>query len=250
MLEPTTLLLVCSFMFAAAALYASVGHGGASLYIVILSTVGLASSELRPIALFLNVIVASGSALRFIKAGFFDRKLTWLLTMGGVPAAFMASQIHLDRHIFEPLLALALFVAALRYVVWPTWPSTQRVAAPKSALVVGVGAALGTLAGLTGIGGGVYLSPFLVYTGWAEPKRAAGIAACFILANSLSGLAGLSLKQDGLDPIFNLDVVLMALSVLCGGWLGAGLGANHLNPKRVLQALGLVLGVAAIGLVT
>jgi uncharacterized protein len=249
-MEPATLTLVCLTMALAAGLYGSVGHGGASLYIVILSFVGLASSELRPIALTLNIIVASAGAWRFIKAGYFDLKLIWPLILGGVPFAFLASQIPLERALFEPLLAVALGLAALRYLIWPTGPKTQRAITPKPSLVVGVGATLGGLAGLTGIGGGVYLSPFLVYTGWADAKRAAGIAACFIVANSCAGLAGLSLKPDGLDPIVSLDVLMMAASVLLGGWLGAGLGANRFNPKRVLQALGLVLGLAAVGLMT
>lgn len=240
---------LCVAMMAAAVLFSSVGHGGASLYIALLTLAQLVPSEVRPIALGLNIVVAGIGAARFLRAGHFDVRLFWPLAIGGVPAAFLTSQIHVSREVFEPLLATALGLAALRYLVFPS-PNAASTPVRVSLPVLGLsGALLGSLAGLTGIGGGVYLSPLLIFMQWADPKRAAGIAACFILSNSLAGLTGTALKPAGLDPIFTIEFCVLAITVALGGWLGAGLGARKWNPQMILRALGLILGIAAVGLV-
>jgi uncharacterized protein len=240
---------LCAAMIAGAVLFSSVGHGGASLYIALLTFAQLAPSEIRPIALGLNIVVAGIGATRFLRAGYFDVRLFWPLAVGGVPAAFLTSQIHVSREVFEPLLAMALGLAALRYLVLPS-PDAASPPLRVSLPVLGIsGALLGSLAGLTGIGGGVYLSPLLIFMRWADPKRAAGIAACFILANSLAGLTGTALKPGGLAPLFTIEFCVLAITVALGGWLGSGLGARKWNPQMILRALGLVLSIAALGLV-
>jgi uncharacterized protein len=249
MLEGQILIGLCVAMMAAAVLFSSVGHGGASLYIALLTFAHLAPSEIRPIALGLNIVVASIGAIRFLRARYFNTRLFWPLAIGGVPAAFLTSQIHVSRDIFEPLLAIALGLAALRYLAFPR---LDMLATPRavSLPVLGIsGALLGSLAGLTGIGGGVYLSPLLIFLRWADPKSAAGIAACFILVNSLAGLAGSALKPGGILPLFTIEFCVLAITVAFGGWLGAGLGARKWNPQMILRALGLVLGIAAVGLI-
>jgi uncharacterized protein len=249
MLDWQILAGLCAAMMAAAILFSSVGHGGASLYIALLAFSQLAPSEIRPIALALNIVVAGIGATRFLRAGFFDVRLFWPLAIGGVPAAFLTSQLHVSREVFEPLLATALGLAALRYLVLPS-PNAASTPLRVSLPILGLsGALLGSLAGLTGIGGGVYLSPLLIFMRWADPKRAAGIAACFILVNSFAGLTGTALKQGSLAPLFTIEFCVLAVAVALGGWLGAGLGARKWDPQMILRALGLVLGIAALGLV-
>ncbi len=175
-----TILLLAFAIAAAAALYSSVGHGGASAYIALMALVGLAPEEIRPAALVLNILVAGLGAFRYLRAGRFDWSVFWPFAVTAIPAAFLAGRIDVPDEIFRPLLAVALAAAALRYLVWPQIDAVKPSVAPSKRVALPVGLALGALAGLTGIGGGVYLSPLLVFAGWSDPQRATGIAACKI----------------------------------------------------------------------
>ena len=230
---------------AAAALYSSVGHGGASAYIALMALAGLAPEEIRPAALVLNIVVAGLGAVRYVRAGRFDWQVFWPFAVTAIPAAFLAGRFDVPAEVHRPLLAAALAAAALRYLVWPQIDAVKPSRAPAKRVALPTGAALGALAGLTGIGGGVYLSPLLVFAGWADPQRATGIAACFIVANSIAGLAGRasSLASLPAHPWFVLAAVV-------GAALGTTLSLKRLSKRGVLRALGLVLGVAAAALVT
>jgi uncharacterized membrane protein YfcA len=241
-----TIVLLAFAIAAAAALYSSVGHGGASAYIALMALSGLAPEEVRPAALVLNVIVAGLGAFRYIRAGRFDWQVFWPFAVTAVPAAFLTGRIDLPEQVYRPLLAAALTAAALRYLVWPQIDTVKPSRAPAMHVALPAGAALGAVAGLTGIGGGVYLSPLLVFAGWANAQRATGIAACFIVVNSLAGLAGRTSSLAALPaylPWFVLAAVLGAL-------LGTTLSLRSMSQRGVLRVLGLVLCIAAAGLVT
>lgn len=231
---------------AAAALYSSVGHGGASAYIALMALAGLAPEEIRPAALVLNILVAGLGAFRYLRAGRFDWKVFWPFAVTAIPAAFLTGGIDVPPHIYRPLLAFALAAAALRYLLWPQIDAVKPSAAPRKVVALPAGAALGALAGLTGIGGGVYLSPLLVFAGWADPQRATGIAACFIVVNSLAGLAGRASSLLAL-PAF---LPWFAIAACVGALIGTSLSLKALNKAGVLRVLGVVLGVAAVALVS
>lgn len=233
-------------VFAAATIYSSVGHGGASAYIALMALTGLAPEEIRPAALVLNILVAGLGAYRFMRAGRFDMRVFWPFAVTAIPAAFLTGGVDLPAEIYRPMLAAALGAAALRYLVWPQIDIVKPIRAPSLAVALPSGAALGALAGLTGIGGGVYLSPLLVFTGWADAQKATGIAACFIVVNSLAGLAGRASALAAL-PSF---LPSLALAAGVGALLGTTLSLARLSKTGVLRVLGAVLGVAAAALVS
>ncbi|MGD9814638.1 MAG: sulfite exporter TauE/SafE family protein [Hyphomonadaceae bacterium] len=241
-----TIVLLCIAIAAAAALYGSVGHGGASAYIALMALAGLAPEEIRPAALVLNILVAGLGAWRFVSAGRFDWRVFWPFAIAAVPAAFLAGRIDVPEHVYRPLLAFALALAALRYLVWPQIDAIKPSAPPRAIIALPAGAALGALAGLTGIGGGVFLSPLLVFAGWADPQRATGIAACFIVVNSAAGLAGRASSLAAL-PAY---LPWFAAAALVGAVIGTSWSLKGLSKTGVLRVLGIVLGVAAAALAT
>lgn len=241
-----TLVLLCLAVAAAAALYSSVGHGGASAYIALMALAGLAPEEVRPAALVLNILVAGLGAWRYLRAGRFDWRVFWPFAVAAIPAAFFAGRIDMPEHIYRPLLAAALAAAAFRYLIWPQLDAVKPSAPPSVAIALPAGAALGALAGLTGIGGGVYLSPLIVFAGWADPQRATGIAACFIVVNSIAGLAG-RLSSLTLLPSF---LPWLAAAALAGALIGTTWSLKRLDRRGVLRVLGVVLALAAAAIAT
>lgn len=240
------MLLLAVAIGAAAALYSSVGHGGASAYIALMALAGLAPDEVRPAALVLNILVAGLGALRYLRAGRFDWQVFWPFAITAIPAAFLAGRIDVPEHVYRPLLAAAIAAAALRYLIWPQIDAIKPGRAPPKAVALPAGAGLGALAGLTGIGGGVYLSPLLVFAGWADPQRATGIAACFIVVNSVAGLAGRA-SSLALLPSY---LPWFVLAAIVGAMIGTTLSLKGLSKSGLLRVLGLVLGVAAVALAT
>ena len=241
-----TLILLGLAIAAAAALYSSVGHGGASAYIALMALFGLAPDEIRPAALVLNILVAGLGAWRFVRASRFDWRVFWPFAVTAVPAAYLAGRIDISEHVYRPMLAVALAAAALRYLVWPRIDAIKPSAPPSLVVALPTGAALGAVAGLTGIGGGVYLSPLLVFMGWADPQRATGIAACFIVANSLAGLAGRASSLAAL-PAY---LPWLAVAAGVGAIIGTTWSLKGLDKSGVLRVLGVVLGIAAAALAT
>lgn len=240
-----TLVLLSLAVFLTAALYSSVGHGGASGYIAIMALAGLAPAEIRPAALVLNIVVAGYAAFSFIRAGRFEWRVFWPFAVTAVPAALIAGRIDVPEALYRPLLAAALAVAAARYVFWPKLDASAATRPPALALAMPTGMALGALAGITGIGGGVYLSPLLVFARWSTPQQAAGITSSFIVVNSAAGLAGRWSSMSAL-PAFLPYFIAAALA---GALLGAGISLARFNHIDMLRALGVVLGVAALALV-
>jgi uncharacterized membrane protein YfcA len=242
----STIILLALAIAAAAALYSSVGHGGASAYIALMALSGLAPEEVRPAALVLNIVVAGMGAFRYLSAGRFDWQVFWPFAVTAIPAAFIAGSIDVPEHIYRPLLAAALAAAAIRYLIWPQIDAIKPSKPPSKAVALPTGAALGALAGITGIGGGVYLSPLLVFAGWADPQRATGIAALFIVVNSIAGLAGRASSLVMLPPFLPWFV----LAAIAGAAIGTTVSLKGMSKRTILRALGAVLGIAAAALVT
>jgi uncharacterized membrane protein YfcA len=239
-----TLLLAILFLVAAL-LYGSVGHAGASAYLASMALVGIAPAEMKPTALVLNILVASIVTLRFARAGYVRPWALLPFLIGSIPAAFIGGGLTLPTQIYRPLVGAVLLVAAARFG-WTASDAGEDFPprAPwPGALVAGAG--IGLLAGLTGTGGGIFLTPLLLAAGWAGTRFAAGTSAAFILANSISGLAG-NLASVGSLPS---AIPLWLGAVAAGGAVGSQLGSRRMPAPWIRRALAAVLLVAGLKLI-
>ena len=241
-LEPL-ILVIAVFIFSAAMLYSSVGHGGASAYLAVMALAGVTPEEMRPAALTLNILVAGIGSWRFLRAGLFDARLFWPVALASVPLAFLGGTITLSAVLYQPLVGLALLYAAWQFFSDPV-PAT-RTARPHTLAVVLAGAVIGLLSGLTGVGGGIFLSPLLILLAWAPVRETSGIAACFVLVNSIAALAG----TLGTGTPLPEGLALWAVAAVCGGLLGTELGSRRLPPPMLRRLLGLVLAIAGAKMV-
>jgi uncharacterized membrane protein YfcA len=238
----TLALALC--IFVAATLYSSVGHAGASAYIALMALFGIEAAVMRPTALALNVIVASLASFRFIKAGLFRWRVLWPFLVTALPMAYLGGTIHLPSDVYRPLVGAVLWLSAAR-LLWPRPLKVEQESSdPPLHFALPAGAAIGLLAGLTGTGGGIFLSPLLLFMAWAPTRTASGVAAVFVLANSLSGLAGQWTTLGSLPA----ELPLFAAAALAGGLLGTTLGIR-LPQRAILTTLGVVLLVAGAKLV-
>jgi hypothetical protein len=231
-------------MMVGAMLYSSVGHAGASAYIALMALFGVPSTEMRPTALVLNIIVASFASVRFARAGLFRWRTLWPFLLGALPLAFIGGSIHLPGEHYRPLVGAVLFLSALRLLWNKEWKAVDRWRDPPIPVGVACGAAIGLLAGLTGTGGGIFLSPLLIFMAWSAPKPASGVAAVFILCNSAAGLLGNLTQLESLPTA----LPLYAFAVASGGVVGTTLGIRLAAPV-LLKALGVVLLIASAKLV-
>lgn len=228
----------------AAVLYASVGHAGASAYLAAMALVGVAPETMRPTALVLNVLVASIVVVRFARAGHLPLRPLVALVAGSVPAAFLGGMVQLPGDLYRPLVALVLLAGAWRLAVARLDAEPVHAGVPLGRGLL-AGGAIGLLAGLTGTGGGIFLTPLLVFAGWAPTRDAAGMSGAFILANSLAGLAGVLIGGLSLPAELPAWIVVVGIGGLIGSWLGTA-RFSVLNLRR---ALALVLVLAAAKLV-
>lgn len=187
---PSLEILLFLLIFVVAALYSSVGHAGASGYLAVMALFGLQQSVAKPTALTLNILVATITVAQFARARHFSQRLLWPFLVGSLPFAFFGGAITLPDSGYKVVVALVLFVAALRLIL-PMVTKEQTTTPPRALIAIPTGAAVGLLAGLTGTGGGVFLTPLILFFRWADTKTAAGISAAFILGNSLAGLVGM-----------------------------------------------------------
>jgi uncharacterized membrane protein YfcA len=226
--------------------YACVGHAGASGYIAVFALAGLPAAQIKPLALVLNVAVAALGSWQFWRAGHLRWRLLWPLLLTGLPAAFAGGWLDLPARWFQRLVAVVLLASAWRFLRHPRDPA-QLSAPPLGGLPL-CGAGLGLLAGLTGTGGGVFLTPLLLLCGWASTRQAAAVSALFIFGNSLSGLAGLLLARQNAPLALPPQLGWMVLTVALAGGLGARLGSRHWPVGWIRRCLALVLAVAALKL--
>ena len=242
-MDPT--LILAALFLVAAVLYGSVGHAGASAYLASMALVGVAPEVMKPTALVLNILVASIVTIRFARAGYVRPLALLPFLAGSVPAAFIGGGLTLPTTLYRPLVGGVLLVAAARFG-W-TASSTGADFPPRAPWpgAVASGAGIGLLAGLTGTGGGIFLTPLLLAAGWAGTRFAAGSSAAFILANSISGLAGNLTSVGNLPPAIPLWLGAVAV----GGAVGSQLGSRRMPAPWIRRALALVLLVAGLKLI-
>jgi uncharacterized protein len=230
-------LTVCLFL--AAALFSSVGNAGASGYLAAMSLFGLPTEEMRPAALALNIIAASIGTARFLRAGCFSwRIFFWPFALASIPAAFVSGLYDVPGTVFRPLVACALLIATVGMVA-KTRPANART--PSFFVSLFCGGIIGLLSGLSGTGGGIFLSPLLLLAGWADPRQAAGISAAFVLLNSTVSLAGVLIENGRLPT----PSPLWLLAVAVGAIVGSELGSRRLGGTALRWSLAAVMAVAA-----
>ena len=235
-------LLLAVFILAAAFLYASVGQAGASGYLAVMAIFGLAPEVMRPTALTLNIIVAAVAASKFARAGYFNGSVFWPFAVTSIPFAFLGGMIDLPELVYKPVVGVVLLYAAFLMFRASRGSDGAVINAPPLGWALISGAGIGLLSGLTGVGGGIFLSPLLLFMGWAETRQTAATSAAFILVNSIAGLLGHA------SSIANLPgaIPVWAAAALAGGFIGAEYGSRHfgsLTLKRILVVILLVAGV-------
>ena len=233
-------IVLTALIFMAALLYSSVGHAGASGYLAAMAFVGVAPAVMKPAALTLNILVAVIAAVKYCRAGAFSWHLFWPFALASSPFAYLGGTLTLPGHVYKPLVGAVLIYAAWRSFRTATGPAPPRGARPHWAFLLLAGSALGFLSGLTGVGGGIFLSPLLLFFRWAEARVISGIAAAFILVNSVAGLLGVVTAATALPA----TLPYWAAAAVAGGYAGAEYGSRRLGNPAIQKLLALALLIA------
>jgi uncharacterized membrane protein YfcA len=245
-MNATEIITLALLILLAATLYSSVGHGGASGYLAAMALFGLAPAQMKPTALCLNILVASIATFRFYRAGRFSWSLFWPFAVASIPLAFVGGAITLPTSVYKQIVGVTLLYAAIRLFFFTQ--AKADAGATRSvpfALAIVLGALIGFLSGLTGVGGGIFLSPLLLLMGWADTRRTAGVSAAFILVNSIAGLLGNFSNVQALPgalPYF-------ALAAVVGGLVGSEFGSRRLASVTIRRLLAVVLVVAGVKMI-
>ena len=242
----TSAILLVGLLFAvAAALYASVGHAGASGYLAVMALFAVSPAVMRPTALVLNIIVASIATVKFYRAGCFRWPLFWPFAVMSVPAAFVGGTITLPGHIYKTIVGAVLLYAAVRLYLMSRKPTVEETRSIPLAVALISGLVMGLLSGLTGVGGGIFLSPLLLFGRWSTARGASGAAAPFILVNSIAGILGQASAVTALPPAMAWWIV----AAVTGGWIGAEYGSKRAPAPAIRQLLAAVLVIAGAKLI-
>lgn len=242
-MTPDQLLVLTLGVLVVAFLYSSVGHAGASGYIAVMSLLSLAPDLIKPTALTLNILVASIGTFQFWRAGWFSWRLFWPFALLAVPMALVGGYLNLPVQVFKIAVGVILLYSAVRFLM-PAPPEREPKEPPR-AVALASGGFIGLLAGLTGTGGGIFLTPLLLLAGWARVKTAAAVSALFILCNSVAGLAG-NIGSTRQFPAFALVLVMAAAM---GGVAGSYMGSRRLDPGVIRKLLAVVLVLAGTKLI-
>jgi uncharacterized membrane protein YfcA len=235
------LLAIC--ILAIAVLYSCVGHGGASGYIAILALFSLAPEAFKPTALVLNILVSAVATFSFARAGYFSWHLFWPFAATSIPFSFLGGYLRLPAPVYQPLVGVVLLASA--FVLFSKKDrEAAEVLRPSTTVALFVGGALGFLSGVTGVGGGIFLSPLLLLLKWARVKEVSAVAALFILVNSIAGLLG-HIHSVQTIPRY---VPVLAVAALCGGITGSYFGSRRIPVSGIIKALTLVLIIAGVKL--
>lgn len=230
-------------VLAVAFLYSSVGHAGASGYIAVMSLLSLAPAVIKPTALVLNILVASIATVQFYRAGHFSWDLFWPFALLAVPFAFLGGYVQLPTKVFQILVGAVLLLSAARFLIESH--GDEVVHPPSKPVSLGIGAGLGLLSGLTGTGGGIFLTPLLLLKRWAKVRTAAAVSAAFILANSSAGLLGNFISTNSVPAV----AIPLAVAAVLGGTTGSYLGSRRLPQTAIKRLLAVVLLIAGTKLI-
>jgi len=223
-------------------LYSSVGHGGASGYLAFMGLIGFDSLFMKSTALTLNLFVSGIAFIFYYRGGFFRFKLLWPFVLTSVPFAFIGAQILIDPKVYKIILGIFLLLATARMLIKPK--DSESVVKIYLPVALSIGAVLGLLSGMIGIGGGIILTPVIILLGWGNIKEAAAVSAPFIFLNSLSGLSGLFVNGFHFAPeLLNWIVVVVA-----AGMLGSFVGSRLLSIKELRFVLAFVLAIVGFKL--
>ena len=242
-MDNTQLALLCLAIALIASLYSSVGHAGASGYIATMTLFGLTTMIIRPTALVLNILVAIIGSFQFWRAGHFSWRLFWPFALLSIPAAYFGGYLQSSAGILRILIGVVLLFSAARLIFRRSEP--EQTNSPSTPVAVGAGAGLGFLSGLTGTGGGIFLTPLLLFCGWARIKQAAAVSALFILVNSIGGLVGYFSATRSVPALG----IYLAIPAIVGGAIGSYLGSRRFPARSIAIFLAVVLTIAAFKLI-
>jgi uncharacterized membrane protein YfcA len=240
---PVETWILAALVLGVALLYSSVGHGGASGYLAVMALVGVAPAVMRPTALALNVLVAGLATWHFARAGHFSWRLFWPFAATSIPLAAVGGALALPDPLYKRVVGAVLLVAALHLFRTAARAHHPGVRPPSWWLALAVGAGLGLLSGLTGVGGGIFLSPLLLAAGWAGARETAAVSAAFILVNSIAGIAGLATARGEMP---GAEIAILAFAAGLGGFAGSRLGSRRLERPTIRRLLALVLVLAGV----
>jgi uncharacterized protein len=224
-------------------LYSCVGHAGASGYIAVMTLFGLGTATIRPTALMLNILVAIIASFQFWRAGHFSWKLFWPFALLSVPAAYLGGYLQLPARILKIIIGLVLLFSAGRLFFRRGDPLT--VTRPPLPAALAVGSSIGFLSGLTGTGGGIFLTPLLLFSGWAKTKQASAVSALFILVNSIAGLSGFVSARQSIPAL----AIILSAAAIIGGTAGSHLGSRKFPVRAISIMLATVLLIAGCKLI-
>lgn len=227
-------------LFVVAFLYASVGHGGASGYLALMALYGVAPQEMKPTALFLNLFVSLTSFIQYYRGNHFKKEIFIPIALASIPFAFLGGMLAIDDHLYKKVLGILLLLPIVRFFFFKN-VEDDRLVPPVKWISVLLGAVIGLLSGMIGIGGGIILSPILILLFWTNQKQTAAISAAFIFVNSLAGLGGM--LTQGITLTSNM--ILYIVIAFSGGLLGAYFGSKKFNQDVLKYVLATVLLVAA-----
>lgn len=236
-------ILLLLALFSVGFLYASVGHGGASGYLAVLSIFSIPLAQYKTMVLLLNIIVAGVGFIQFYKAGFFKWHLCWPFLLSSIPFAFLGSKVVLDTKVYHILLGAALMFPVMRLLGFGGQEKHIKKAIPFVKALIW-GALLGLISGMLNIGGGIFLSPLLILMGWANSKESASVSTLFIVCNSMAGLLGYTQALEIQDS----SVWLWFFSALAGGFAGAYVGSRYFKISTIRYLLTVVLAIASFKL--
>jgi len=225
-------------------LYSSVGHGGASGYLALMSIFALPISVMKPSALLLNLFVSGISFFFYYRKDFFKLKLFYPFAITSVPAAFIGGMMPLENTFYKVLLGIVLVIAALRLLGLFNFAATKSTPI-NIPLGMAIGFGIGLLSGMLGIGGGVILSPILLLLGWATLKESAAISSLFIFVNSIAGISGYFMG----DKTFPTESFYLVPIAVFGGMLGAYYGSGYFSNKVLKYVLATVILLASVKLI-
>ncbi|MBI5564120.1 MAG: sulfite exporter TauE/SafE family protein [Chloroflexi bacterium] len=244
-MDLSTVIALTVVVLGTAILYSAVGQAGASGYLAAMALLSVPPTMMRPTALVLNILVAAVTTLKYYRAGHFSWSLLWPFAITSIPAAFIGGSLTLSSLIYKVVVGMVLLYAAYR-LFRSTFTITLATIKPLPiGLALLSGAGIGLLSGLTGVGGGIFLTPLLLFMNWADPRQAASISAAFILINSIAGLLG------QLNSLASLPAVIPLLGTVAviGGWIGSEYSSKRLGSQTLRRLLAGVLVIGGLKLI-